>query len=324
MENYQKMEKVGEGTYGVVYKARDLTRPDRPIVALKKIRLEAEDEGVPSTAIREISLLKEMNDPNIVRLLNIVHADGHKLYLVFEFLDCDLKKYMEALPVSQGGRGKALPQDSQGSALQSLGLGPDMVKRFMSQLVLGVKYCHAHRVLHRDLKPQNLLIDKEGNLKLADFGLARAFGVPLRTYTHEVVTLWYRAPEILLGGRQYSTGVDMWSVGCIFAEMVTRKPLFPGDSEIDEIFKIFRTMGTPTEHDWPGVSTFPDFKASFPKWAAASLEETVPGMDDDAIDLLHGMLFYDPSQRISAKQALLHDYFDGKSHIWAGRQNGLR
>lgn len=126
-----------------------------------------------------------MNDPNIVRLLNIVHADGHKLYLVFEFLDLDLKKYMEALPVSDGGRGKAFPEGS-GADLGRLGLGENMVKKFMSQLVEGVRYCHSHRVLHRDLKPQNLLIDRDGNLKLADFGLARAFGVPLRTYTHEV------------------------------------------------------------------------------------------------------------------------------------------
>ena len=176
-----------KGTYGVVYKARDLTHPTR-IVALKKIRLEAEDEGVPSTAIREISLLKEMKDPNIVRLLNIVHADGHKLYLVFEFLDLDLKKYMESLPISDGGRGKELPEGS-GPNLARLGLGENMVKKFMSQLVEGVRYCHSHRVLHRDLKPQNLLIDRDGNLKLADFGLARAFGVPLRTYTHEVVQL---------------------------------------------------------------------------------------------------------------------------------------
>ncbi|KAM9886988.1 hypothetical protein OXX79_013903, partial [Metschnikowia pulcherrima] len=108
--------------------------------------------------------------------------------------------------------------------------------------------------------PQNLLIDKEGNLKLADFGLARAFGVPLRAYTHEVVTLWYRAPEILLGGKQYSTGVDMWSVGVIFAEMCNRKPLFPGDSEIDEIFRIFRVLGTPNETVWPDVSYLPDYK----------------------------------------------------------------
>lgn len=205
MENYEKIEKIGEGmprchlfnqhlaqdilnhlligTYGVVYKARDLNH--NRIVALKKIRLEAEDEGVPSTAIREISLLKEMNDPNIVRLFDIVHADGHKLYLVFEFLDLDLKKYMEALPVSEGGRGKALPNGSHIN-MNQLGLGEAMVKKFMAQLVEGVRYCHSHRILHRDLKPQNLLIDREGNLKLADFGLARAFGVPLRTYTHEV------------------------------------------------------------------------------------------------------------------------------------------
>ena len=134
-----------------------------------------------------------MNDPNIVRLLNIVHADGHKLYLVFEFLDLDLKKYMEALPVSDGGRGKALPEGS-GPDLGRLGLGENMVKKFMSQLVEGIRYCHSHRVLHRDLKPQNLLIDRDGNLKLADFGLARAFGVPLRTYTHEVSDTTFNGP----------------------------------------------------------------------------------------------------------------------------------
>ncbi|KAF8246542.1 Pkinase-domain-containing protein [Wilcoxina mikolae CBS 423.85] len=288
MDGYQRIEKIGEGTYGVVYKAKDLNNHNR-IVAMKKIRLEAEDEGVPSTAIREISLLKEMNDPNIVKLLNII-AEGHKVYLVFEFLDLDLKKYMEAIP-------------------QGMGLGEDMVKRFMNQLVSGVKYCHTHRILHRDLKPQNLLIDKEGNLKLADFGLARAFGVPLRTYTHEVVTLWYRSPEILLGGKQYSTGVDMWSVGCIFAEMCTRKALFPGDSEIDEIFKIFRLLGTPDENIWPGVTSFPDYKSSFPQWARVETEKMVPNLEPSGLDLLDAMLIYDPAGRISAKQALQHEYF---------------
>ncbi|KAL6696510.1 kinase-like domain-containing protein [Trichoderma pleuroticola] len=308
MENYQKLEKVGEGTYGVVYKARDLANGGR-IVALKKIRLEAEDEGVPSTAIREISLLKEMRDPHILRLLNIVHSDGHKLYLVFEFLDLDLKRYMEALPVSDGGRGKALPEGSS-LRLQQLGLGDAVIRKFMMHLCNGIRYCHSHRVLHRDLKPQNLLIDKEGNLKLADFGLARAFGVPLRTYTHEVVTLWYRAPEILLGGRQYSTGVDMWSIGCIFAEMCTRKPLFPGDSEIDEIFRIFRALGTPTEDLWPGVTSYPDFKASFPKWQRDYTQALCPNLDDKGLDLLEMMLVYDPAGRISAKQACNHPYFE--------------
>jgi cyclin-dependent kinase len=150
------------------------------------------------------------------------------------------------------------------------------------------------------LKPQNLLIDKEGNLKLADFGLARAIGLPVRTYTHEIVTLWYRAPEILLGQKHYSTSVDMWSVGCIFAEMATMSPLFPGtshwpdifmlnllgDSEIDEIFKIFRILGTPTEETWPGLTDLPDYKPDFPKWPAVPLSSVVPQLDEDGIDLL--------------------------------------
>jgi cyclin-dependent kinase len=163
-------------------------------------------------------------------------------------------------------------------------------------------------------------------LKLADFGLARAFGVPLRTYTHEVVTLWYRAPEILLGGRQYSTGVDMWSVGCIFAEMATRKPLFPGDSEIDEIFKIFRILGTPTEADWPGVTSFPDFKSSFPKWERKQDDEMVNAdgikiLGENGLDLLESMLVYDPAGRISAKQAVHHPYFTEGGRV-LNRQNG--
>lgn len=216
---YTKLEKVGQGTYGIVYKAKEKAGQNR-IVALKKIRLEAEDEGVPSTAIREISLLKELKHPNIVELMDVVHNDS-KLYLVFEYLDLDLKRFMD----SQTGVG---------------GLTPRHVASYLKQLISGISFCHSHRILHRDLKPQNLLIDNEGTLKIADFGLARAFGIPLRIYTHEVVTLWYRAPEVLLGSRHYSTGVDMWSIGCIFAEMASHQPLFPGDSEIDEIFRIFR------------------------------------------------------------------------------------
>ncbi|PWN47102.1 putative Cdk1-cyclin-dependent kinase 1 [Violaceomyces palustris] len=293
MDNYQKIEKVGEGTYGVVYKARDLNPgANGRIVALKKIRLEAEDEGVPSTAIREISLLKELRDDNIVRLFDIVHQES-KLYLVFEFLDLDLKKYIDNI--------QNKPE----------GMGPDIVRKFTYQLIRGIYFCHAHRILHRDLKPQNLLIDKEGNLKLADFGLARAFGIPLRTYTHEVVTLWYRAPEVLLGSRHYSTAIDMWSVGCIFAEMAMRCALFPGDSEIDEIFKIFRTLGTPTDEIWPGVKNLPDYKTSFPQWSGIPLKKAVPRLDDQGLDLLAAMLVYDPACRISAKRSLNHPYFQG-------------
>lgn len=290
MERYQKVEKIGEGTYGVVYKARD--KQSGEIIALKKIRLEAEDEGVPSTAIREISLLKELAHPNVVGLKDVVHSDS-KLYLVFEFLDQDLKKYM----------------DSCGSAEKKI--NPLLVKSYLHQLLQGIAFCHSHRVLHRDLKPQNLLIDRRGQLKLADFGLARAFGIPVRTYTHEVVTLWYRSPEILLGSRHYSTPVDTWSIGCIFAEMVNRHPLFPGDSEIDELFRIFRTLGTPDDSDWPGVSSLPDYKTSFPKWRKQDISKVVPTLDPAGQDLLKQLLVYEPSQRISAKQAIAHSYFDG-------------
>uniref|UniRef100_A0A8C0VYR4 Cyclin-dependent kinase 2 n=1 Tax=Castor canadensis TaxID=51338 RepID=A0A8C0VYR4_CASCN len=212
-------KKIGEGTYGVVYKAKNKLTGE--VVALKKIRLDTETEGVPSTAIREISLLEELKHPNIVKLLDVIRTEN-KLYLVFEFLHQDLKKFMDALP---------------------------------SLLLQGLAFRHSHGVLHRDLKPQNLLINTEGAIKLAIFGLARAFGVPVRTYTHEVVTLWYRAPEILLGCKYYSTAVDIWSLGCIFAEMVTRRALFPGDSEIDQLFRIFRTLGTPDEVVWPGVTS---------------------------------------------------------------------
>lgn len=289
MERYAKLEKIGEGTYGVVYKARDVNTEQ--IVALKKIRLEAEDEGVPSTAIREISLLKELKNDNVVRLLDIVHAD-QKLYLVFEFLDVDLKKYMEL------GNNSGQP------------ISLDLCKKFTHQLTSGLLYCHSHRILHRDLKPQNLLIDKYNNLKLADFGLARAFGIPMRTYTHEVVTLWYRAPEVLLGSRQYSTAIDMWSVGCIFAEMVMRgNPLFPGDSEIDQIFKIFRILGTPNDETWPGIRALPDYKPTFPQWSKQDLGEQVPYLDRAGLDLLQQTLAYDAARRISAKRAMKHPYF---------------
>ncbi|KAH9946753.1 Pkinase-domain-containing protein [Amylocystis lapponica] len=289
MDRYSKIEKVGECTYGVVYKARDVTT--NQVVALKKIRLEAEDEGVPSTAIREISLLKELKDEHVVRLLDIVHAD-QKLYLVFEFLEVDLKRYMENA-------------NKCGSPISG-----EIVKKFTHQLSSGLLYCHSHRILHRDLKPQNLLIDKYHNLKLADFGLARAFGIPMRTYTHEVVTLWYRAPEVLLGSRHYSTAIDMWSVGCIFAEMIMRgHPLFPGDSEIDQIFKIFRILGTPSEESWPGVSQLPDYKPTFPHWSGQDLSDHVPSLDDEGLDLLKLLLTYDTGKRISAKRALVHPYF---------------
>jgi serine/threonine protein kinase len=160
----------------------------------------------------------------------------------------DLKKYMDGL------------------IRQERFIEPQLVKHLLKQLISGIAFCHEHRVLHRDLKPQNLLLDRNNTLKLADFGLARTFSVPLRKYTHEVVTLWYRAPEILLGVEEYTTAVDSWSVGCILAEMVKLQPLFPGESEIDELFRIFRTRGTPTEVLWPGVTQLQNYQSTFPMW----------------------------------------------------------
>jgi len=294
-ELYERLEKkpLGEGTYGEVFKARN-TRT-QVIVALKRIKLDQEEEGMPSTAIREISLLKELSHPNVVKLLDVycANAASKKLYLVFEFVDMDLKRYVK----------------SNGC------LDAATVKSFASQLLQGVECCHMNRILHRDLKPQNLLISGKGSppsLKIADFGLARAFSLPIPKYTHEVVTVWYRAPEILLGSTLYSVPVDIWSAGCIIAEMATLTPLFPGDSEIDTIFRIFRKLGTPTEAEWKGVSALPDMKASFPKWKHRGWDK-IPRMTEifgsTGISVVADMLRYDPKERISARRALQHPYF---------------
>jgi len=284
-QRYEKVQKIGEGTYGVVYKAKD--KVDGKFVALKKIRLEHEDEGVPSTAIREIAILQELKHANIVTLLDVENLPN-KLYLVFEYLDQDLKKYMDSI----------------------IALDPLLAKSYIKQLLEGLLYCHSHRILHRDLKPQNLLIDRHGYLKLADFGLARAVCIPVRPYTHEVITLWYRAPEILLGSQAYSMPVDIWSAGCIFAEMLAKRPLFPGDSEIDQLFRIFRTLGTPTEETWRGCTALPDFKNNFPQWNKQDLKKIITGADPLAIDLLEQMLIYEPNHRICARMALQHQYFN--------------
>jgi serine/threonine protein kinase len=291
MERYQKIEKngaLGEGTYGVVYKAKDQETGE--IVALKRIRLEVEDEGIPSTALREISLLRELEHPNIVELRDCVQSEG-KLYLVFEYLDRDLKRYMDSV--------------------RDL-MDPMLIKSYLYQMIRGLHFCHARGVMHRDLKPQNLLVNKEGKLKLADFGLARAFSLPIRPLTHEVVTLWYRAPEVLLGSRHYAPPVDMWAIGTIFVEMVNKRPLFPGDSEIDELYRIFRGLGTPTEETWPGVTTLPDFAVTFPKWQARPINSLIKhgNLCANGLDLLARCLDYDPAKRISAKAAMEHPYFD--------------
>ncbi|SAM03822.1 hypothetical protein [Absidia glauca] len=293
-ERYQRLEKLGEGTYATVFKGK--SRLGGEIVALKEIHLDAE-EGAPSTAIREISLMKELKHPNIVRLMDVIHTEN-KLTLVFEFMDQDLKKYMDTTARATHGA-----------------LDVVAIRQFMFQLLRGIAYCHENRVLHRDLKPQNLLINKRGALKLGDFGLARAFGIPVNTFSNEVVTLWYRAPDVLLGSRMYSTSIDIWSAGCIMAEMYTGRPLFPGTTNEDQLQKIFRMMGTPTEQTWPNVSQLPEFKPNQQYYPPQTIYHILPTIDHLGLDLLNRMLQYQPQLRISAKDALNHAYFDPVRHM---------
>uniref|UniRef100_A0A3Q3G036 cyclin-dependent kinase n=2 Tax=Labrus TaxID=30799 RepID=A0A3Q3G036_9LABR len=285
LETYIKLDKLGEGTYATVFKGRSKLTDN--LVALKEIRLEHE-EGAPCTAIREVSLLKDLKHANIVTLHDIIHTDKC-LTLVFEYLEKDLKQYM----------------DDCGNIMSV-----HNVKIFLFQLLRGLAYCHRRKVLHRDLKPQNLLINEKGELKLADFGLARAKSVPTKTYSNEVVTLWYRPPDVLLGSTEYSTPIDMWGVGCIFYEMITGRPLFPGSTVEDELHLIFRILGTPTEETWPGSTTSEEFKTyNFPQYNAEPLVNHAPRIDSDGHDLLSMLLQFEAKKRVSAEDALRQSYF---------------
>jgi len=288
MAQFDMLEDLGQGTYGVVRRAR--YRSNGAEVALKRMKVTNADEGIPSTAIREVAILKELPHENIVQLMD-VFCGPSELVLVFELVQSDLKKHMRSLNGI---------------------LTPASVKDFTRQLLVGLEFCHAHRIIHRDLKPQNLLVEGGSQLKIADFGLARAVMLPVPQYTHEVVTLWYRPLEILLGSKLYSLPVDMWAVGCIFAEMATGPPLFPGDSEIDTAFKIFQKLGTPDEEVWPGVSELPDYKTTFPKWQPrgwANIRNTLAQLGHVGVHLLEETMRYDPAARISARRALKHPYF---------------
>lgn len=296
-----RTELLGQGTYGKVYKAKHTLTGK--VVALKRTILGPDDEGVPATTLREVSILRSLNSPYVVRLEEVLHSEGTGsqpiLYLVFEFLDHDLKQFMVA------------------KNAKNVGLPPLLVKHFCYQILLGLKYCHSNSIMHRDLKPQNLLIDlKTQTIKLADFGLGRVFTMPVSRYTHEVVTLWYRAPEILLGTRYYSTGVDMWSVGCIFAEMITGRPTFVGESELEQLLTIFRVLGTPTETTWPNVGQLRDWHV-YPQWKPQVLTDAIGGLSKlgtHGVELFSKMVRLDPNERITAIDALKSPYFDDVRH----------
>ncbi|XP_033625437.1 cyclin-dependent kinase 4-like [Asterias rubens] len=288
--NYSVVAEIGTGAYGTVYKARDTE--NGKVVALKKVRLHTGEDGMPMSTLREIGLLKhlgKLEPKNIVKLIDVCYGGltgSHELNLtlVFEYIDQDLSTYLERCPPP--------------------GLDPAKIKDLAHQLITGVDFLHSHRIIHRDLKPQNILVTCDGQLKLADFGLARVYGFQM-ALTSVVVTLWYRAPEVLLQST-YATPVDLWSVGCIFAELFRRKPLFCGTSDVDQLYKIFDLIGLPHEDDWPDVSLpWSSFHPSPPR----PLNNYIDGICPEGLDLLQKLLFFGPDDRLTATESLTHSYF---------------
>ncbi|TFK76950.1 Pkinase-domain-containing protein [Pluteus cervinus] len=287
---YERLNQIEEGSYGIVFRARDKQTGD--IVALKKLKLDDEKHGFPITALREVNALMNCRHENVVGIREVVVGDTlTQVFVVMDFIEHDLKSLLTVMP---------------SPFLQS------EIKTLMMQLLSAVKHCHDNWILHRDLKTSNLLMNNRGTIKVADFGLARRFGDPVGIggMTQLVVTLWYRAPEILLGAKTYSTAVDMWSVGCIFAELLLKEPLFQAKGEIELLSMIMKLLGPPTPSIWPEMNTLPLTKTlSIPSPQPAQFRQKFPYMTAAGIDLLMSFLTYDPEQRITAEEALQHPYF---------------
>ncbi|KAI7908060.1 kinase-like domain-containing protein [Cokeromyces recurvatus] len=283
-KKYVKDAKVGEGTYAVVYRGTCVQTGQK--VAIKKIKMGQFKDGLDLTAIREVKYLQELRHPNVIELIDVF---SHKtnLNLVLEYLESDLEQVIKD---------------------KSILFMPADIKSWMLMMLRGLDHCHRHFILHRDMKPNNLLITDNGVLKIADFGLARDWGDPGRQMTSQVVTRWYRSPELLFGAKEYSYAVDIWAVGCIFAELMLRTPYVAGDSDMDQLTKIFHALGTPTEVDWPGMSTLPGYMP-FKQFPKVPLRQYFTAAGTDALSLLEQMLVFDPNRRWTAEECLGHSYF---------------
>ncbi|KAJ5071372.1 cyclin-dependent kinase d-2 [Anaeramoeba ignava] len=288
---YKKLEVIGQGAFGVVHKAKDTETNE--IVALKKIRIGNAEDGVNISAIREIKFLKELNHPNVVKLLNVFHH-SQNINIVYEHCKKDLEKVIKDREIM---------------------FSPSDIKSLMQMLLEGLNHCHQNWIIHRDMKPSNLLINSKGILKLADFGLSRNYASPSHIntnyqYTNQVVTLWYRAPELLLGCKKYGFGVDIWAAGCIFAELLRRQAIIFGDTEIEVLSSIFEIFGTPNQTNWPGFSSLPLTNIlTFQENQPIALTDLFPAASNDLLDLFSKMMKFNPSERISAQKALEHPYF---------------
>ncbi|XP_052750760.1 cyclin-dependent kinase 9-like [Galleria mellonella] len=299
---YEIVAKIGQGTFGEVFKARVRNTNNKKFVAMKKVSMINANEGFPITALREIKLLQQLKHENVVNLIEICQTKAtlrnkyrSSLYLVFEFCEHDLAGLLSNVNV----------QFSLGE-----------IKKVMKQLINGLFYIHVNNILHRDLKPANVLVAKNELLKLADFGLARAFKVAksgqANKYTNRVVTLWYRPPELLLGNRNYGPPVDMWSADCIMAEMWTRSPIMKGSTEQQQLVEISQLCGSCTPDVWPGVESLELYnKMALPKGHKRIIKERLQRYIKDpyGCDLLDKLLQLDPAKRLDADTALNHDFF---------------
>ncbi|KAH7832083.1 Cyclin-dependent kinase 7 [Monocercomonoides exilis] len=285
MERFTVEKLLGKGTYGNVYLAEDHVTGKK--VALKQLKVMKETVGLHFTLVREISILQELHHDNIVRILSIVTDSKKSISIAYELMETDLEKIIYN---------------------QDYILTPSIIKAYMKMIFQALHCCHSNFILHRDLKPENLLVAQDNTLKLGDFGFARFYGESGEQLSYEVCSPYYRPPELLFGSTQYSSSVDMWSAGCIMAEMMQRAPLFVGKDEIDQLSKIFFVLGTPKKEEWPGVGSLPSFVKFTPR-EPMPLQAIFPAASEDAIDLLSQLLKLDPRKRITAREALKHRYF---------------
>ncbi|CAF1059960.1 unnamed protein product [Didymodactylos carnosus] len=297
VSQYVRLDKIGQGTFGAVFKAK--CKKTNDLVAMKLILMYQEKEGFPITALREIQILQELRHDNIVRLMDICRSPMQDMksefYLIFEFCDHDLAGILR-----------------NGQIKFTLG----HIKSILQQLLNGLYYIHKNDIIHRDLKSANILLTRNGLLKLADFGLARVLKQPkqnqVNRYTCRVVTLWYRPPELLLGQRDYSSAIDMWGVGCIMCELWTRTPILQGDTEQRQLELISYRCGSIEPSVWPGLGSLPLYsQIHLPKGEKRKIRELMHPYTFDAstLDLIDKLLTLDPKQRIDADLAMSHDFF---------------